>query len=308
MDANTTAGSPSFFGFAYSPDQLKLLELLKESKSKKKKSAKLILMTAPSFVVDFDYKKFAPLARGLGFDKVTELTFGAKIVNQHYHKYIGEKKHSQAKFISSVCPASVDLVKNQFPKFKKFLLPFDSPMIAMAKVLKKTYPKHKIVFAAPCSAKKTEALSFNKINKKVLIDCVVTFSELKQIFAKEKPALKGSNTFDSFYNEYTKVYPLAGGLSATLHAKDILSKKELVSCDGCNNLQTLFNAHSDKTFYDILFCKGGCIGGNGVASKAPTFLKKRRVLNYKKAASRIKEGQKMGIEKYTKGIDFGRGL
>ncbi len=302
MDTSVSFGLPSFFGFAYSVDQVKVLNLLKEAK--KQKGAKVILMVAPSFVVDFDYKKFVPKMHGLGFDLVTELTFGAKIVNQNYYKYIKGKKKLQAKFISSVCPSSVLLVKNRYSELTQFLMPFDSPMIAMAKVLKKNHPKHKIVFASPCSAKKMEAKNFNEKSKKVLIDAVITFSELKQIVAKEKPSLKGSNTFDSFYNEYTKIYPLSGGLSATLHAKDILLRDELVSCDGCQNLQLLFDKHSDKVFYDILFCPGGCIGGNGIASKMPTFWKRKRVLSYRKAASRIKEGQKVGLGKYTKGIDF----
>lgn len=291
-------GFPGFFGFAYSEDQLKVLGLLK------KKKQKVALMVAPSFVVDFDYRKFVSLARGLGFNLVTELTFGAKIVNQNYHKFIKKNKNSQAKFISSVCPASVLLIKNKYPELAKFLLPFDSPMIAMAKVLRKNYSKHKIVFVAPCSAKKLEARNFNQKKKKPLIDAIITFSELKQIIAKEKPLLKGKNTFDSFYNEYTKIYPLSGGLSATLHAKEILSKKEIISKDGCQNLQQLFEQDNDKVFYDILFCKGGCIGGNGVVSKAPIFWRKKRVLDYKKAASYIKEGHKVGAEKYSKGINF----
>jgi hypothetical protein len=145
-------GLPGFFGFAYSQDQLKLLSLLKESK--KKTGKKLVLMSAPSFVVDFDYKTFVSLMKELGFDKVTELTFGAKITNEQYHNYIKKNKSKQEKFISSVCPSSIEFIKNSFPEMKKFLLPFDSPMGAMSKVVKKMYPRHNIVFLSPCFAKK----------------------------------------------------------------------------------------------------------------------------------------------------------
>ena len=63
----------------YNSDQKRVLSLLADSK--KKNGTKICLMAAPSFVVDFDYFSFVPLMKSLGFDKVTELTFGAKVVN-----------------------------------------------------------------------------------------------------------------------------------------------------------------------------------------------------------------------------------
>jgi len=277
----------------YNADQLRVLSLLKGEEE-------VCLMVAPSFVIDFDYGTFVPLMKALGFEYTTELTFGAKIVNQKYHKYIYENKNKQEKFISSVCPASVALIKSQYPQMLKYLLPFDSPMGAMAKVIDKNWPNQKNVFLAPCFAKKTEAKKYPN-----LIHATVTFSEMKEIIAKEKiKPKKGEHLFDRFYNDYTKIYPLSGGLSATLHSKDILKKEEIVSCDGCKNLQKLFDKHGDEKFYDILFCNGGCIGGPGVASNSPLFVKRKKVLNYRKNAKSEKIGERKGLDEYTKGIDF----
>lgn len=299
--------------FGYNEDQKKVLALLKESRFG---GEKIALMTAPSFVVDFDPESFVPLMRGLGFDKITELTFGAKIVNQHYHKFIhdhyssyvsnGKKKDEnfQKVFIASVCPASVSLIQTQHPELTKYLLPFVSPMGAMAKIIKKNFPKYKIVFLSPCGAKKVEATKILQRNKKPLIDACVTFLEMKQIIAKEKPQKMGSKKFDSFYNDYTKIYPLSGGLSSTLHYKGILKKEEIVFEDGCADLQRLFSNHPDKVFYDILFCDSGCIGGPGVASRKPIFWRKNRVINYRNKSRRNKAGKRIGLEKYTKGLDF----
>jgi len=276
----------------YNEGQLKVLSLLKKDET-------VCLMTAPSFVVDFNYETFVPLMKALGFEYTAELTFGAKIVNKEYHKYIKKNKNKQEKFISSVCPASVNLIKSQYPEMKKYLLPFDSPMVAMAKVIEKNWPNQKNVFLAPCFAKKQEAKSCKEIHG------VVTFKEMKEIISKEKiKPKKGSHLFDQFYNDYTKIYPLSGGLSATLHAKDILKKEEMVSCDGCKNIKTLFDKHSDKIFYDILFCNGGCIGGPGVATNKPIFWKRKRVLNYRKDALGEKIGERKGVDKYTQGISF----
>ncbi len=297
-------GFKDFFGFAYSTDQEKVLALLKESKSKK--GSKVLLMTAPSFVVDFGYDSFVQKMKGLGFDKVTELTFGAKIVNQCYHNYIKDKKTKQEKFIATVCPASVELIKNKYPYLKRFLLPFDSPMVAMGKVMKKNYPHHKIIFASPCFAKKIEAKNA-KYKGKELIDAVITFAELKQIVAKEKPKIiETSHKFDSFYNDFTKIYPLSGGLGETLNKKGILTKSEMISCDGLNKISKVFNKNLNKTFFDVLFCNGGCIGGNGIASKLPLLIKKRKVLSYRNKAKRETMDKNQGINKYFKGIDFSR--
>ena len=129
--------------------------------------------------------------------------------------------------------------------------------------------------------------------------------EFRVILQNPKKA-KCSHKFDSFYSDYTKIYPLAGGLASTLHYKGILHKNEIISRDGAADLQELFNSHSSKVFYDVLFCKGGCIGGPGIASQAPLFMRKQRVLNYRRTANREKMDGKQGLDRYTKGIDFGR--
>ena len=278
----------------YSDEQKSLLLLLSNH------NEKVFLLVAPSFVVDFDYLSFVPLMKGLGFDKVSELTFGAKIINQNYHAFIKKNKLKQKKFISSVCPASVQLVRTKHPELVKFLMSFDSPVIAMTKIIRKHYPEYKIVFLAPCFAKKAECADSQ------IVDVALTFGELKQILANEKSKKKNvSHLFDRFYNDYTKVYPLSGGLSATLHSKDILKKNEVVACDGCVDLMRLFDKHSDKVFYDILFCKGGCIGGNGVAPKLSLVERKKRVLKYREFSNRedIPENRK-GLNKYTARINF----
>jgi iron only hydrogenase large subunit-like protein len=276
------------------PDQLNVLELLGHESD-------VCLMVAPSFVVDFNYKTFVPKMKGLGFDYVSEVTFGAKITNQNYHEYIKKNKETQSKFIASVCPMCVNIIKAKHPELVSSLLPFDSPMVAMAKVLKKMFPNNKIVFLSPCTAKKIEAKYCG------IIDGCITFKEMKEIlkYKKTKPK-KCSHLFDRFYNDYTKIYPLAGGLAQTIHAKDILKKEEMVSSDGINKISPLFEKYSDKKFYDILFCDGGCIGGNGIASSTPVFMRKYSVLSYRKFADKEKIGSRKGIDKYSVGINFSK--
>lgn len=262
------------------------------------KNDNLVGMLAPSFVVDFSYPCIIGRLKKLGFDKVVELTFGAKMINRDYHK---ELKNSKGLKISSVCPGIVEVIKNKFPEHKDKLISVDSPMVAMAKIVKKTYPAHKIVFISPCDYKKIEAEKCNEI------DYVINYNELRELFNKNKIGkVKCSEQFDKFYNDYTKIYPVSGGLYKTAHLKNIISEDEVVIIDGIKKVvKFLENPNEKIKFMDVTFCEGGCIGGPCVKSKFPIFFKKRKVLNYLKKAKRedIPEIKKGLIDK-AKGISF----
>ena len=262
---------------------------------------KCVAMLAPSFVVDFSYPRILFQLKDLGFDKIVELTFGAKMINRDYNKKLEQSKDL---VIASVCPGIVETIKAKLPKYKKNLIAVDSPMIAMAKICKKTYPKHKVVFIAPCNFKKIEA------KKSKYVDYSIDYKQLRQILIKhrlnKKKYPKRQIFFDKFYNDYTKIYPLSGGLSKTAHLKKTVRLNEVKVIDGISDIFKFLN-HPDRKikFLDVTFCKGGCIGGLCINSKLPLFLKKRKVLNYIKIAKKeeIPEHRK-GIIKEAKGISF----
>jgi iron only hydrogenase large subunit-like protein len=258
-------------------------------------------MLAPSFVVDFSYPQIIFQLKELGFDKVVELTFGAKMINRDYHKKL---KNSKGLIISSVCPGIVETIKNKFPKYKKNLISVDSPMVAMARICKKTYPKHKIIFISPCHFKKTEA------KQSKIIDYVIDYQELKKIFSDkkigEKKYAKKKILFDKFYNDYTKIYPLSGGLSKTANIDNVLKCNETKIADGIADVIKFLNKPDKKIkFLDVTFCKGGCIGGPCVNSKLSIPLRKKKVLDYmKKSLSEDIPDTKKGLIEKAKGISF----
>jgi len=262
------------------------------------KKNKYLAMLAPSFIVYFSYPKIICKLKNLGFDKAVELTFGAKMINRDYHKIL---EKTDRFWISSVCPGIVETLKNEFPRYKKNLIPVDSPMIAMSKICHDTYPNHKIVFFSPCNFKKTEAL------KSKYVDYVIDYKELKQLLKKHKiKANKKNLRFDKFYNDYTKIYPVSGGLSETARVKNILHENETKILDGIQKLRKFLDNKSNKSkFIDVTFCKGGCIGGPCINSKLPILLRKAKVLDYVKRAKKesIPENRK-GLVKIAKGISF----
>ncbi len=261
------------------------------------KKEKYVAMLAPSFVVDFSYPKIIHQLRELGFDKIVELTFGAKMINRDYHKKL---KKSKELVIASVCPGVVETIKNKFPRYKKNLIKVDSPMIATAKICKKIYPNYKIVFISPCDYKKTEAQKTN------YIDYVVDYGRLKKLLKKIKIKKKGKILFDKFYNDYTKIYPVAGGLSKTANLKGSLKENEVMIIDGINDvIKFLKKPKKGIRFLDATFCKGSCVGGPCINSKLPIKLRKKKILNYlKKAKQEDIPDTRKGIIKRAKGISF----
>jgi iron only hydrogenase large subunit-like protein len=260
---------------------------------------KYVAMVAPSFVVDFSYPSIISRLKKLGFDKVVELTFGAKMINREYHKKL---KNSKKMLISSACPGIVATIENRFPKYKKNLAKIDSPMIAMGKICKKYFPKHKIVFISPCDFKKIEAK-----NSKY-VDYVIDYEELKDLFLKFK--IKKSffkrGKFDKFYNDYTKIYPLSGALAKTAHIKEVIHQNEWVSIDGVQEVIGFLEKPNEKIkFLDCLFCQGGCVGGSH-ANKSISLKKKvKKVKNYMNLAKKqdIPDNRK-GLIKKAKGLKF----
>jgi iron only hydrogenase large subunit-like protein len=64
------------------------------------------------------------MLRELGFNFVTELTYGARMVNWSYVKYI-EDNPDQKHFIASPCPIVVSMIEGQYPELKKYLMEMD---------------------------------------------------------------------------------------------------------------------------------------------------------------------------------------
>jgi len=266
----------------------------------KDKNQKKIALVAPSFVIDFKYPNLIWQLKKLGFNKVTELTFGAKMVNREYHKLL---KKSNKLVISSPCPGIVTTVSNKFPKLKNNIAKIDSPVEAMAKICKKHLPDHKTIFLSPCDFKKIEA------EKSKYIDGVIDYDQLKELFKKQKmknPLFKKKIKFDKFYNDYTKIYPLSGGLAQTAHVKDILKRDEIKIIDGINDVvKFLKNPDPKVKFLDCLFCQGGCIGGPHTNKNLSIKHKHKLVIKYMKKSLKecIPEDRK-GLLKKANGLNF----
>lgn len=270
---------------------------------------KTICMLAPSFIAEYDYPNIIYRLRALGFTEVVELTFGAKMTNLTYYSIL--KDEVDRTWISSPCPTMVNLVRTKYPHLLRNLVPVHSPMGCMSLICKKFFADYKQVFVGPCITKKLEAQEIGGIAS------AITFKELDQLFLdykipEEITERKYMKTFDKFYNDYTKIYPLSGGLSSTLHHHHILRKKDILIKEGIGNISKIFDGfkdgwYKDYKFLDILTCNGGCIDGPGMVKNYPLSKRKKRVTQYKNYAQRYeKDLGRTGMKIHAEDINFER--
>jgi len=130
------------------------------------KTEKPIACLAPSFVAQ--YSQYHPgqvisAVKKLGFTEVWEVAFGAYLVTQAYQKHVLSDQEKPY-YISTSCPAIINMVEKHYPEFIPYLVPIVSPMIALGRYLKKTFgDRCRVVFIGPCVAKKDEAEDVRKL-------------------------------------------------------------------------------------------------------------------------------------------------
>lgn len=250
------------------------LRLLKE---------KVVACLAPSFVASFyphDYKKVIGAIKELGFDEVWETAVGAEVLAKEVDKFID--KNSRKPYISTPCPAFVTMIEKHYPELIKYLLPFVSPMIVTARIIKKIDKNTRVIFIGPCVAKKAEA---NSPQFKNDIDEVLTFDEIKELLLEKNININRAqrSNFDSIYTTKGKLFPLSGGLLNNLKTQGRLKSSEYTFVDGaleCINLiKAIEKGDAFVKFADVLMCKG-CIEGPKIDSNLNYYEKRDSIYNF----------------------------
>ncbi len=153
------------------------------------KNKPVVAQLAPSFPTFFPgleppERLFGAL-RKLGFSAIYDTAFGADMVASEYNKL---RKISSNPIITTPCPAIPFYIEKYMPELVQYLAPIVSPMVAMGRLIKERLaPSSNVVFIGPCVAKKSEAFEPQVAGS---VDAVLTFAELRQMFAKLKLMLK----------------------------------------------------------------------------------------------------------------------
>jgi iron only hydrogenase large subunit-like protein len=255
-------------------DSDKLINLLK-SKSK------LVAMVAPSFPIMYKSTELISKLKNIGFEKVVEVSVGAKETNRQLIEYI--RANPTKRLITSPCASFVRFIRTKHPELIPYLaLNIDSPMTATAKIVKEKFPEYLPVFIGPCIVKKLEA-SEDHPELNIL---VLTYKELESVFASFPSLVPNrlipSPSFD-LSEPSTRLYPTDGGLTESSGARKLLGDEAIRIVSGYKNCEpalTEFLNNPKIKLLDILFCDGGCINGPGISSELSIDERRDKIVDY----------------------------
>jgi iron only hydrogenase large subunit-like protein len=180
------------------------------------------------------------------------------------------KKEEDFFLTSCCCPVWFNMVKKSYPDMYKHMSPSVSPMIASGRILKKLYPEAKVVFIAPCIAKKAE---YKEPDVAGAIDFVLNFRELKEIFDALNIDLEKLPSDDVDHASLGgRLYARTGGVSFSVKTvvnrlePERVIKLKAKKVDGakkCKEILDQLNRDEkvEANFIEGMGCIGGCVGG-----------------------------------------------
>ena len=247
---------------------------------------KVFASLAPSFVAAFpDASPFALVSalEQLGFAGVSETALGAQLVSRQVAADLSDGQ--KGPLVSSACPTTVELIEKYFPQHRPLISDTLSPLQAHGQMLRHLYGEDiGVVFLGPCVAKKQEAE-----DRPDLIDVALTFEELKEWLeeAEIDPNLIDDSgaTFVPYRAEEGAVYPIEGGMIATLKKGAGVDDRNFLSVSGITSVVDVLQELSEElpeepVFLELLACKGGCVNGPKCTGPRRNILKRRKVLDW----------------------------
>jgi len=256
---------------------------------------------APSFPAEFhdvpDYQKVVGMIRALGFDYVSEVSFGADLVAHRYRNLISEA--GARNYISSDCPAIVSFIRFYHPDLTPELIPVVSPMVAMARVMRKKYGDDlSLVFIGPCVAKKAETAE---------VDAAITFIELREMLEQSGISQEnsGASEFDPPLGGRGAIFPVTRGLLQTAGVNDDAITGNIIAAEGRIGFQEAIKEYEQGMIggqHLELLCCEGCIMGPGMSKGGKQYNRRAQVSSYaqKKMSDLDMEEWRRNLELYDR--------
>ncbi|MDY0001582.1 MAG: [Fe-Fe] hydrogenase large subunit C-terminal domain-containing protein [Polyangia bacterium] len=269
---------------------------------------------APSFPAELrgelDFRVFAGMIAALGFRWVTEVAFGADLVSERYRRLL--LQHGGKPYVATSCPAVVGFVERYYPDQVEQLAPVVSPMIAMARVLRRIHgPKVRVVFIGPCVAKKVESIDEDVAGE---VDAAITFRELRELISCRgiSPETVEPRDFDPPHPRLGAAFPVSRGLLQSAGLSEDLLHDEVVAADGLTDftcaLEEFATGSLDVGLLELLSCSG-CIAGPGLSHKDTLFRRRAWISQYLRyrMGSGDKDDWQRDIDRFA-GLDLTRGF
>lgn len=253
-----------------------------------KRSGRVLVSLAPSFVSEFQGSDPAKLIRALktlGFYGVSETALGAQNVSAQVAADLSDKSSKHKLILSSACPVAVEYIAKYLPEYTSAITRIFSPLLAHCKLLKTHYSTDtSVVFIGPCIAKKLDAQYHPK-----LLSCAITFEDLRDWLESEKisPDDMKPTADDVFIPEAANegaVYPIEGGMLEATRLSCTRSDIQFQSLSGISNIEKALreidpNDMPHTVFLELLACEGGCVNGPK-ARKRSVIASRLNILDY----------------------------
>ncbi len=218
----------------------------------------------------------------LGFAGASQTATGAAIVNRGYQELL--QGATGKPWLSTACPAFVNLVETYYLDLVPQLAPLPSPLIVHARMLKELYPEAKLVFIGPCLAKKAEAARPEYAG---LIDGVLLASELAQWL--ETAAIRPEQLPESPWLELDAraavLYPLHGGLLHYLQLEGHTAAAVAGTPELRELLEGLRHEQLRTELVECNVCNGGCLNGPDMPRAESLLLRQQRLQQYASGSS-----------------------
>jgi signal transduction histidine kinase/iron only hydrogenase large subunit-like protein len=239
---------------------------------------------APSFPAEFadlDYHRVVGMLRSLGFNLVTEVSFGADLVARAYQKLLAETPDKR--YIATTCPALVSYVERYQPDLVTSLAPIISPMIAAARAIHRLHGDDvRVVFIGPCIAKKGEADSPPVAGQ---VSAALTFTELREMLRARwiTPDSVTPSDFDPPHGGLGGLFAISRGMLQAASINEDLITGDVVAAEGRGRfieaLEGFASGELDARLLEVLCCNG-CIMGAGMSAETALFRRRSRVSHY----------------------------
>jgi iron only hydrogenase large subunit-like protein/nitrogen-specific signal transduction histidine kinase len=266
--------------------------------------AKVAACIAPSFPAEFidiqDHRILVNMIRQLGFHYVHEVAFGADLVAAKYKELF--ENAGERSYIAANCPAIIYYIRQFHPELVNSIAPIASPLVAMARVIRKKHGKDThVVFIGPCIAKKSESDE---------VDFALTFKELREMFYERQitSAEQVPSEFDAPTGGRGALFPVSRGMLQTANISDNILHSRIAVAEGRINFQVALkefeSGHINDQHLELLACDA-CIMGPGMSTKGMQFSRRNDVAKYvrNKITNFDREEWEMEFETY-KNIDL----
>lgn len=294
------------------PKAISYRSSIEEAKKLLRSNVKKVAIVSPSISAEFnditDYRKFVAMIRSLNVDHVNEVSFGVDLLAYKYLAFYGDFKGRY--YISSTDPVVVSYIEKYHPNLVKNIAPFVSPMVAMAKVVRKKYgEKIKVLYVGPDIASKDVAINTENDGK---VDVVITFPELRQLF-KELNINENVVEFSEFDDPIGykgSLYPLANGFLQAADIDENLLTSNVVTVVGKKQMLDCIEEFSSNVKViqrNLHVSYGNSLEGPGISHKGNRLFKERLVIKYanKRLMNFFRAHWYEKLNDYI-GLDFGK--